>query len=226
MFLSCQVQKQKILQKNSVYAKIISKEEIIMLRNNLAKLMIDRGISATQLFNDTGIARSTISKISNNNTDKISLQTIDKICNYLEVSPNDFFDFLDYEVKIHCGFNDFDSVASVKEKYKDSASFEESAWLSISFYRGKDIKHNFDYSFIYKGEFEIDYPFDNGFIFYLDDMVGDESNSNADIFEQIPVQFKKSILENVKNTLSEYFDVSKDSKTIKSFDPIAIEILS
>ncbi|HFR3365514.1 TPA: XRE family transcriptional regulator, partial [Streptococcus suis] len=28
-----------------------------MLRNNLAKLMIDRGISATQLFNDTGIAR-------------------------------------------------------------------------------------------------------------------------------------------------------------------------
>ena len=25
-----------------------------MLRNNLAKLMIDRGISATQLFNDTG----------------------------------------------------------------------------------------------------------------------------------------------------------------------------
>ena len=28
-----------------------------MFRNNLAKLMIDRGISATQLFNDTGIAR-------------------------------------------------------------------------------------------------------------------------------------------------------------------------
>ncbi|HEM4762899.1 TPA: helix-turn-helix transcriptional regulator, partial [Streptococcus suis] len=71
-----------------------------MLRNNLAKLMIDRGVTATQLFNDTGIARSTISKISNNNTDKISLQTIDKICNYLEVSPSEFFDFWAYDVKI------------------------------------------------------------------------------------------------------------------------------
>ena len=77
-----------------------------MLRNNLAKLMIDRGISATQLFNDTGIARSTISKISNNNTDKINLQTIDKICNYLEVSPSEFFDFWPYDVKVQCGLGE------------------------------------------------------------------------------------------------------------------------
>ncbi|MGC4375208.1 helix-turn-helix domain-containing protein, partial [Streptococcus suis] len=89
-----------------------------MLRNNLAKLMIDRGVTATQLFNDTGIARSTISKISNNNTDKISLQTIDKICNYLEVSPSEFFDFWAYDVKIQCGFDNFDTLSEVKEHWK------------------------------------------------------------------------------------------------------------
>ncbi|MGX7777261.1 helix-turn-helix domain-containing protein [Streptococcus pluranimalium] len=196
-----------------------------MLRNNLAKLMIDRGISATQMFNDTGIARSTISKISNNNTDKISLETIDRICNYLEVTPKDFFDFLAYEVKIHCGFDNFDSLSSVKETHKDSGDFEEPAWLSISFYRGKDVKHSFDYAFTYKGEFEPSYPFDEGYMFYLKDMIGDSSNSSTDIFEQIPVQFKNSILENVKTKLSEYFDVSEESTTIADFDPIVLEIL-
>ena len=94
-----------------------------MLRNNLAKLMIDRGISATQLFNDTGIARSTISKISNNKTDKFSLQTIDKICNYLEVSPSDFFDFWDYDVQLKTGFTNFDSVQEVKEHWGDSSKY-------------------------------------------------------------------------------------------------------
>ncbi len=32
-------------------------------------------------------------KVNQSHTDKISLQTIDKICNYLEVAPEDFFDF-------------------------------------------------------------------------------------------------------------------------------------
>lgn len=196
---------------------------LFMLRNNLAKLMIDRGISATQLFNDTGIARSTISKISNNNTDKISLQTIDKICNYLEVTPSEFFDFLEYDVKIHCGFDNFDSLSLLKKRFKNSEGVEEKAWLSISFYRGKNIKYNFDYSFIYKGEYEPGYPFDNGFIFYLDEITAESSNSKADIFNKIPIQFKNTILENVKTTLSDYFDVGITSKTIINFDPLALE---
>ena len=89
-----------------------------MLRNNLAKLMIDRGITATQLFNDTGIARSTISKISNNNTDKISLSTIDKICNYLHVTPADFFDFIPFEFDVKVLFEKFDSYEELEEYFK------------------------------------------------------------------------------------------------------------
>ena len=72
-----------------------------MIKNNLAKLMFDRGITATQLFKDTGIARSTISKITNNNTDKISLKIIDQLCNYLRVTPAEFFDLTKLKYKLH-----------------------------------------------------------------------------------------------------------------------------
>ncbi|MFS1663030.1 helix-turn-helix domain-containing protein [Streptococcus sp. zg-JUN1979] len=198
-----------------------------MLRNNLAKLMIDRGISATQMFNDTGIARSTISKISNNNTDKISLQTIDKMCNYLGVTPNDFFDFLPYEVKIHCGFDDFDSLELAQEAHESSPLDlnAEKAWLSISFYRKKELEYNFDYSFMYIGEFESGYPFDSGYIFYLKDITPSESNSSVDIFETIPVQFRNDILEEVKKTLSSFFNVSVNCEVINKFDPVAIDLI-
>ena len=112
-----------------------------MLRNNLAKLMIDRGISATQLFNDTGIARSTISKISNNNTDKINLQTIE--------------------------------------------------------------------------EYEPGIPFNNG---YLDSIVLDNSPSETSIFDNMPVQFQNELVEEVKEKLSETFEVLPFSPTIENLD--------
>lgn len=186
-----------------------------MLRNNLAKLMIDRGISATQLFNDTGIARSTISKISNNNTDKISLQTIDKICNYLEVSPSEFFDFWPYDVKVQCGFINFDSLAEVKEKWKTIPDFKEPAFLLIEFTRGKNIKKILEYRFNYVEEYEPGIPFNNG---YLDSIVLDNSPSETSIFDNMPVQFQNELVEEVKEKLSETFEVLPFSPTIKNLD--------
>jgi len=78
--------------------------------------MIDRGITATQLFNDTGIARSTISKISNNKTDKINISTVDKLCNYLMVSPADFFDYIPFEISMKAGFDNYDSLSELAEE--------------------------------------------------------------------------------------------------------------
>ncbi|SUN51196.1 Cro/CI family transcriptional regulator [Streptococcus dysgalactiae subsp. dysgalactiae] len=196
-----------------------------MIRNNLAKLMIDRGISATQLYNDTGIARSTISKISNNNTDKISLQTIDKICNYLGVSPMQFFDFLGYEVKVNCGFEDYENFEEMQKNYEENSYIKEKAWLSISFYSMNTLKYNFDFNFDYINDFEPGYPFDEGYISYIDNMIYNSDNPSSDIFEEIPIQFKNDILNTVKNELSDYFRVSKQSKTISNFDPVILEIL-
>lgn len=186
-----------------------------MLRNNLAKLMIDRGISATQLFNDTGIARSTISKISNNNTDKISLQTIDKICNYLEVAPEDFFDFWAYEVKIQCGFVNYDSLAEVREEWNLIPEFKEPAFLLIEFTRGKNTKKILEYKFNYCEEYELGYPYDNG---YLDSIILESPKTETSIFDNMPIQFQNELIEDVKKALSETFDVLPFSRTLIELD--------
>lgn len=185
-----------------------------MLRNNLAKLMIDRSVTATQLFNDTGIARSTISKISNNNTDKISLQTIDKICNYLEVSPSEFFDFWAYDVKIQSGFDNFDTLSEVKENWKFATNFEEPCYLLLEFKRGRDRKHFLEYKFIYQYSEDPDKAFNPS----LNDIQLNGSISQVAIFDDMPVQFKNELIDNIKQQLCETFKVWDVSPTIKYLD--------
>lgn len=187
-----------------------------MLRNNLAKLMIDRGITATQLFNDTGIARSTISKISNNNTDKISLYTIDKICNYLEVSPSDFFDFWPYDVEVKTGFIDYDSLDEIFRDFRNFSS-PTKGYLSIIFKKGNSIKKIFDFSLLYYAVRQsVDDPFYDGYSCKIEDIEPETGTNDSIAFlNEIPIQFKNEVIKKIEEVLISTFNAYIDSKNIE-----------
>lgn len=69
-----------------------------MIRNKLSLLLAERGIKATKVANDTGIARSTLSKINNNSSEKIDYSTINTLCRYLQITPCDFFEYVPFDV--------------------------------------------------------------------------------------------------------------------------------
>lgn len=71
-----------------------------MIRNNLAILMSERGIKNSFLSAKTGISKNTISATASNEGKMIQLETINKICHVLEVSPCEFFSYLPYDVEI------------------------------------------------------------------------------------------------------------------------------
>ena len=85
-----------------------------MLRNNLARLMVDRGIKTLHLSNETGIARSTITKIANNQSDKIGIDTINKLLGALDVGPSDFFDYIPYDFDFTFDI-DFEDTSQIQE---------------------------------------------------------------------------------------------------------------
>ncbi|MBS8071686.1 helix-turn-helix transcriptional regulator [Streptococcus suis] len=172
-----------------------------MIRNNLAKLMIDRGITATKLFNDTGIARSTISKISNNNTDKISLQTIDKLCYVLGVSPEDFFDYIPYEVTVNVGFENYDSLSELENDNSIPISdWEEPIFLFVNvFHHGK--KYSIEYQGTCLFSSEAFFKCSNINI----NILHDEDNT-SDIIYSWPVQFQNDFVSIVRERVQNYFD--------------------
>ena len=61
-----------------------------MLKNNLSVLMAERGLKIADLYNATGISKTTLMAIANNNSIGIQFETLDRLCNYLDVTPNDF----------------------------------------------------------------------------------------------------------------------------------------
>lgn len=71
-----------------------------MIRNNLAILMAQRGVKNSTLSAKTGISKNTISATSSNDGKMIQLETINKICQVLGVTPCDFFSYLPYDISI------------------------------------------------------------------------------------------------------------------------------
>ncbi|HGX1670112.1 helix-turn-helix domain-containing protein [Listeria seeligeri] len=72
-----------------------------MIHNNLSVLLAERNIKITRVAKDTGISRSTITAIAQNDSKMIQMETIDTLCRYLNISPQDFFEFVPINIDIN-----------------------------------------------------------------------------------------------------------------------------
>lgn len=78
-----------------------------MLRNRLKELMSERNLKASRLANDiSNLSRNTINATANNKGKMLQLETINSLCEYLGITPNDFFEYLPFDVDIKVDIDD------------------------------------------------------------------------------------------------------------------------
>ncbi|UTO05449.1 helix-turn-helix transcriptional regulator [Moraxella sp. FZLJ2107] len=63
-----------------------------MIKSNLPVLLAQRRLKVADLIRMTGISKSTVHKIYNDQTTRIDFETIDKICEALDVQVGDIFE--------------------------------------------------------------------------------------------------------------------------------------
>ena len=73
-----------------------------MLKCNLAMLLAERGLKISKVSKDTGISRTTLTALTNNTSQGIQLETIDKLCLYLKIDPSKFFIFSSASLSFVC----------------------------------------------------------------------------------------------------------------------------
>ncbi|MEK5289912.1 helix-turn-helix transcriptional regulator [Streptococcus sp. FSL R7-0212] len=73
-----------------------------MLINRLSVLLAERSLSGSRFAVDTGIAQSTISKITSNKSKQVDYSTINTICNNLRITPEDFFEYSPIDFEVSC----------------------------------------------------------------------------------------------------------------------------
>lgn len=62
-----------------------------MIKTNLAVLMAERGLKIADVYEATGISKTTLMAISENTGKGIQYETMDKLCNFFGITPKDFF---------------------------------------------------------------------------------------------------------------------------------------
>ena len=71
-----------------------------MLRCNLSIILAEKNLKITKVSNDTGISRTTLTALCNNTSQGIQFDTLNTLCSYLNVKPNELIHHIPIELKI------------------------------------------------------------------------------------------------------------------------------
>jgi len=63
--------------------------------NHLPTLLAERRLKVADAVRATGISKTTLHKIYNDQSSRIDFDTIDKLCEFLEVEVGDIFEYVD-----------------------------------------------------------------------------------------------------------------------------------
>ena len=68
-----------------------------MIVNRLHLLLAEKRLKVADAVRETGISKTTLHKIYNDQSTRIDFDTIDKLCEYLDVKVGDIFEYVPNE---------------------------------------------------------------------------------------------------------------------------------
>jgi DNA-binding Xre family transcriptional regulator len=71
-----------------------------MIRCNLSILLAERGMKISKVSKDTGISRTTLTSLSNNNSQGVQFDTLNTLCMYLKISPEQLISFIPINLEL------------------------------------------------------------------------------------------------------------------------------
>lgn len=71
-----------------------------MLSNNFSTIVGARRLRLKAIASATGLSRTTLTALYYDKVNGISFNTLEKLCGYLNCSPNDIFEFHESEVDV------------------------------------------------------------------------------------------------------------------------------
>lgn len=180
-----------------------------MIKTNLSVLMAERGLKIADLHDKTGISKTTLMALADNTGKGVQFETVDKLCVFFGVTPNDFFAYSPYIFSINRAedenkaFNDID--VTVKNKYYSKTFY-------LSFYARSPEEYNFPI---------VDESYT---LWLLIELEGSDSYKNEEFFNiinDLPVTFETDFFNNIisiaRNYLLTFVENKKELKV--SNDP-------
>lgn len=189
-----------------------------MLANRLKVLLAERDLTIKKVIEETGISRNVLSNMINKPFANVSNMNIDRLCNFLEINPSDFWEYSPWI------FRYFTRPGNDVED--DGLAINSTAALEIQAINGK-IKEHLNFVFLL-------YKNDNIDIFdgtvYSVRVLYDSKEGFEEIFNSLSPVFRHSIQSKIIETARSFLESAiqnheLDPKTIEG-EPISIDVCS
>ncbi|WP_285140590.1 helix-turn-helix domain-containing protein [Lactococcus petauri] len=175
-----------------------------MIINRLNILLAERTMKAKKLSLLTGIAQSTLTRITNNTSSQIDYDTLNKICNQLQIEPKDFFDYTPYDFEVSTELENSELSIYIKiNKFNTNVTIVEFSGKLTRYY---ETIQDDDDSFHKEERLNLDFPEPMiNFLEYLNREV------NKEDFTSISIAIKQSIFQKVRTAIDNFvLDYYKD----------------
>lgn len=183
-----------------------------MIKSNLAVLMAERGLKIADVYKETGISKTTLMALSDNKSQGVQFETIDKLCNFFGVTPDSFFVFSKYMLNYDTVYNkswnsDVLVVSAISENRKQI--FEYSCLIFSD--RSEDMVSN-----VFSGADDLDYYVTIG---------RNETDSLGKIYNGLPPMLKKDIDNKFYEFCLKELDQFISSNNITITNPIKVGLV-
>lgn len=71
-----------------------------MIKNNLGVILAERGLKMIDVINATGINKNTVASLVNNKASGIQYDTLEKLCDFLDVTPGEILSRQIFKVEV------------------------------------------------------------------------------------------------------------------------------
>ena len=175
-------------------------EVMKMIRCNLNTLLAERGLRISKVVNDTHVSRPTLTSIVQNNGKGIQFETLNTLCNYLNVTPCEFFGYIPYDFELEI-IDYYQAEGNIKGTY---VAFE--LFITVKDKRKSLIGSS---NFIASGFIKnIPLPFDdeitNEVLFLKLDLI--DKNVISQVFDTLDTSWKYTIKDLVQSFLVNFFN--------------------
>ena len=210
-----------------------------MIRNRLKELMVERGLKASRIANDIdNLSRNTINSAVNNKGKMLQLETINSLCQYLSVSPKDFFEYLPFDVDVSIS-SDTDLSIIGNPEIAPAEGFFEPFYLNMyltkkqSTQSAGSIRNTFELSIILDKRLNFKINSDNfnhdyhpsefaEFKVVLGNPPFEEKEKQSEEFKkfwnnELTPGFRKDIQDAIKSKLIEYFNSQVNDNELEAW---------
>lgn len=172
-----------------------------MIKTNFSVLIAERGLKIADVYEDTGISKTTLMALAENTGKGVQFDTVDKLCNYLGVELKDFFTYVPYTWKIS-----FKTV-SVKES-------KEYEYIVVNL-KSKNSEKDYFLNLYTKTANSYDFPLDDESykLFTYIDLDERDSYYEEDFYKfvkSLSVSMYSSFINELIDTLREYYFSTKN----------------